>query len=129
MNFQKSIMLFFIFSVGALSLSAQKHYTYIDGNNNEYQIISDSVFYLPVSPIESSSGEYSGGEPMRKKISPEQFSKIEALIKSLLKDKSNHIKSRNMGCGTLVVGKKTTFIQSSSKLKEELEMTLKICLD
>jgi hypothetical protein len=113
----------------ALALSSitahAKSYTYIDGNNNDFVITSDSIFYSPVTPNESSSGEYSGGSPKRLKISAEEFLKIELIIKSIIKDKSNHIQDRLMGCGTLIVGKKTTYINMSSKLKEDLELELR----
>nr|MBP7542501.1 hypothetical protein [Ignavibacteriaceae bacterium] len=83
------------------------------------------IVYTPVTPNESSSGEYSGGSPKSVKITAEQFLKIETLIKAILKDKSNFIKERLMGCGTLIIGKKTTYVSSASKLKENLEQELK----
>lgn len=104
-------------------------YTYIDGNNNEYTITSDSLIYSPITPAESSSGEYSGGEPKRVKISSEQFLKIESIIKSIQKDKSAQIDNRLMGCGTLLVGKKTIYFRSDSNLKDDLEKELKSCLN
>jgi hypothetical protein len=109
--------------------SKAKSYTYIDGNNNDYEITSDSIFYSPIAPVESSSGEYSGGDPKRLKITEAQFLKIEMIIKSILKDKSNFIKDRLMGCGTLIAGKKTTYINSASQLKAELEQELKSYLN
>ncbi len=121
-------ILFFAFAVSSITLKA-KSYTYIDGNNNDYEITSDSIFYSPISPVESSSGEYSGGNPKRAKISEEQFLKIEMMINAILKDKSNLIKTRLMGCGTLIVGKKTTYVSSASSLKAELEKELKSYLN
>ena len=132
MNFKKlystPAILFFAFAISSITLKA-KSYTYIDGNNNDYEITSDSIFYSPITPVESSSGEYSGGSPKRVKVSEEQFLKIEMMIKSILKDKSNFIKTRLMGCGTLIVGKKTTYINSASSLKAELEKELKSYLN
>lgn len=122
--FSKPSVLFFAIAISSISAQA-KIYSYIDGNNNDYEITPDSIFYSPVKPIESSSGEYSGGNPARVKISSEQFLKIELIIKSILKDKSNLIKDRLMGCGTLIAGKKTTYISGKSPLKAELEKELK----
>lgn len=120
-------MLFFALAITSLTSQA-KSYLYIDGNNNDYKITSDSIVYSPVTSVESSSGEYSGGNPKSVKISAEQFLKIETLIKAILKDKGNFIKDRLMGCGTLIVGKKSTYINSASQLKAELENELKSCL-
>lgn len=120
----------FLFSVVILKSapSFSKGYSYIDGSNNEYIIQPDSIIYDPITPIESSSGEYNGGEPKRVKISTTQFEKIELIIKAILKDKANHQKTRQMGCGTLVSGKKQFYIKSSSALKKDLETELKLCL-
>ena len=131
MDFKKLLsthsMLFFALAITSLTSQA-KSYLYIDGNNNDYKITSDSIVYSPVTSVESSSGEYSGGNPKSVKISAEQFLKIETLIKAILKDKGNFIKDRLMGCGTLIVGKKSTYINSASQLKAELENELKSCL-
>jgi hypothetical protein len=132
MSSQKSfsISAILLMALAVSSIAAQaKSYTYIDGNNNDYEVTSDSIFYSPITPSQSSSGEYSGGDPKRIKISAEQFLKIESIIKSILKDKSNYLKDRLMGCGTLVVGKKSTYINSVSQLKEDLEQELKSCLN
>jgi hypothetical protein len=132
MNSKKifSIPAILLLIIAICSINAQaKSYIYVDGSNNDYEITSDSIFYSPVTPVESSSGEYSGGNPKRVKISAEQYLKIEQIIKSILKDKTNFIKDRLMGCGTLIVGKKTTYINSASQLKAELEQELKSYLN
>lgn len=116
-----------VFSI-AMSESGKKSYRYIDGNNNDYLIKTDSIFYFPVSEKESSSGEYNGGNPKSDKLSGEEFIKIESLIKAIVKDKKNHIDNRLMGCGTLVSGNKSLFIDMNSPLKLDLENYLKECL-
>lgn len=127
-SFSIPAILFLALAFSSISSQA-KSYTYIDGNNNDYKITSDSIFYSPITPVESSSGEYSGGNSKRVKITEEQFLKIEMIIQSILKDKSNFIKDRLMGSGTLIVGKKTTYINSASQLKAELEQELKSYLN
>lgn len=111
-----------------MSDSGKKSYRYIDGNNNDYLIQTDSIFYYPVSEKESSSGEYNGGGTKSDKLSGEEFIKIESLIKAIVKDKKNHIDHRLMGCGTLVSGNKSLFIDMNSPLKLDLENYLKECL-
>jgi hypothetical protein len=103
-------------------------YTYIDGNNNTFTITSDSLIYDPIQPHESSSGTYSGGQPKRVALAATQFQKIEALIKSIQKDKTSHESTRQMGFGTLVVGKTTIFLNMNSDHKKLLEQELKACL-
>ncbi len=128
MNFKRVVstrsLLFLSIALTSMTIQA-KSYLYIDGNNNDYEICGDSIIYTPVTAIESSSGEYSGGNQKRVKISTEQFQKIESIIKLILKDKINLIEDRLMGCGTLISGKKTTYINSKSPLKAELEYELK----
>lgn len=104
-------------------------YIYVDGNNNEYIVRTDSLHYEPVQPANSSSGEYSGGEKKSVGISSDQFTRIESQIKQIIKDKSNQIDNRLMGCGTLVIGKKSLFIDAKSELKMELEKILKEILN
>lgn len=102
-----------------------KTYTYIDGNNNTYTIRPDSIFYKPVTPAESSSGIYSGGEPKAVKLSAEQFAKIEAMIKAIWKDKKIHCDKREMGYGTIVIKKSSIFLSTNDKSKLQLEQELK----
>src|SRR5688572_2333421 len=94
-----------------------KKYIYIDGNNNTYTITSDSIKYDPITPKESSSGIYSGGDPKAVAITKEQFSKIESIIHQIQKDKASHAGKREMGYGTVVIGKKSIFLSTSSKNK------------
>ena len=122
-----SILIFSLLTI-SMSESAKKTYLYIDGNNNDYLINTDSIYYNPVTKNESSSGEYSGGEPKSDKLTAEEFSKIESQMKSIVKDKKNQIDNRLMGCGTLVIGNKSLFIDANSPLKTELENYLKSCL-
>lgn len=122
-----SVIFIFCFALFAFAPSS-KSYTYVDGNNNVYTLTPDSLVYDPITPNESSSGEYSGGEPKTVKITSEKFSKIEGIVLAILKDKKSHEKNRQMGFGTLEVGKKLIYINSSSVLKSDLENELKLCL-
>ncbi|MBK8927441.1 MAG: hypothetical protein IPM74_16450 [Crocinitomicaceae bacterium] len=129
MRIQKIFFPVFICAISLLGMSAAKPdspaYIYVDGNNNEFIIRTDSLIYNPVSPAESSSGEYSGGEPKSTPLSESEFDSISALVKSIIKDKKNQIDTRLMGCGTLVIGKKSLFVDSNSSLKIELENYLR----
>jgi len=69
---------------------------YTDQNNNTYFITSEKVSYTPITPIESSSGTYSGGKKNTVKISEETFSKIRALSEEIVNDKKHHSVQRRM---------------------------------
>jgi hypothetical protein len=75
------------------------NYEYADGNANVYVITPTELKYIPVTPEESSSGTYSGGEPKNIAISPAQFQTLEALFESALNNTSTHIENRVMMSG------------------------------
>lgn len=106
-----------------------KTYRYIDGNNNDFEISADSLIYKPVTQAQSSSGNYSGGNPKRIALLPAQFEEIEEIIQALLKEKDAHESGRLMGCGTLVMGKKALFIKADHSLKIQLESVLRKFLE
>ncbi|RDK89322.1 hypothetical protein [Marinirhabdus gelatinilytica] len=62
--------------------------TYQDQNNNRYRITETKFTYSPITEAESSSGTYSGGEPVRKGITTEKFKEIETLARALMKENS-----------------------------------------
>ena len=129
MRIQKIFVPLFICAVAILGIAAAKAdspaYIYVDGSNNEFIIRTDSLIYNPVSPAESSSGEYSGGEPKSIPLNEPEFDFISTLVKSIIKDKKNQLDTRLMGCGTLVIGKKSLFVDANSSLKIELENYLR----
>jgi hypothetical protein len=54
-------------------MSTPTHYQYADGSANVYIIKADSLEYIPVTPEESATGMYSGGEPKKAVLTPEEF--------------------------------------------------------
>jgi len=126
----KNILTTICFLAFAFSgFASMTSYTYIDGNNNEYLIMEGSVTYKPITARESSSGTYNGGEAKNVAITSSQFQKIETLIKTILKDKSAHEATRQMGFGTVICGKKTVYLNVNSAHKIALEQELKNCLN
>jgi hypothetical protein len=99
-------------------------YVYVDGNNNTYSI-GRRLEYIPVTKAQSSSGEYSGGEPKSVEISEEQLAALGALVDRIVGDTANVLSERPMGCGTVIRDGLRTFFRSSSPLKAELERMLK----
>jgi hypothetical protein len=98
-------------------------YEYVDGNGNLYAISTTSIVYDPVTPEESSTGTYSGGEPYIASLEQKQFDQIEAVFKKVISQTSDQTSNRSMGSGTLVLlPAKTTYIFSmNSASKKEIE--------
>jgi hypothetical protein len=72
---------------------------FVDGNANRYEIKRSSLYYDPVTVIESSSGIYSGGPEKRITYSLEHFMEIYFMIEALREEKELIIQERVMGSG------------------------------
>lgn len=123
-----SLMFFCGITLGA-STKVGDAMIYVDGNNNSYELVGDSLFYNPVTAKESSSGEYSGGVPSKLLLDPYEKQTILQFVSRLIKDKENLIETRLMGCGTLKRGKKIWYVNMNSSIKYEFEAYLKTVLD
>ena len=55
-------------------------YSYSDGSGNTYFITETTITYSPVTPLESSSGLYSGGEPANITIDKATFQNVVSLL-------------------------------------------------
>lgn len=114
-------------------LSAQLNYIYSDGNSNNYIISETQLKYDPVTPKESSSGTYSGGEAKTKALSKSDFEKISVLFKEVFAAKADQQQNREMMTGLLIQKKrKKTFqqvvIKSNSPYIGKIETLLKSLL-
>ncbi|MBN2776747.1 MAG: hypothetical protein JXR36_03850 [Bacteroidales bacterium] len=74
---------------------------YNDGSSNAHIISKDNYKYSPVTPQESSSGTYSGGEQREVNINENLFNEIFIKALSIAENKTIHIESRMMGTGML----------------------------
>ncbi len=99
-------------------------HAYIDGSNNVYEI-GELLEYKPITPAQSSTGMYSGGEPKSVALDAEQRAELIALFDRIIADTANILAQRPKGCGTLVVGDTRTFVSGRSPLKIELEQRLR----
>jgi hypothetical protein len=111
------------------NMTQEKSYRYGDGSGNSYTITANSIEYHPMTPEESSSGTYSGGEPAKKKLSKDDFKRVEAAVQAALDNKSIHITQRVMMSGSILVteGEKSVeyIIKPHSKEQKALEKLLK----
>ncbi len=108
----------------------EAHYTYLDGSGNKYILSPDGILeYDPVRIEESSSGEYSGGEPVSKKVEPVVLDNIRTTFKTAIENKDIHIEKRVKLSGLIEVrgGKQKNIyiLNPSSPKKDEIEQLLK----
>jgi hypothetical protein len=91
-----------------VNLSCMKsiyQYTYADGSANQYIITPSTLEYDPVTPEESSTGTYSGGDPKTVSISPEQFDSIRHLLDKAISNTAVHIEDRIKTSGAIAAVK------------------------
>lgn len=102
-------------------------FDYIDGNANKYSISTEEIIYDPITPAESSTGTYSGGEPYTVNISLTEFEVLQETAMNCINKKEGLIEDRKMGSGTLIVqpGSKTFIFDMNSTQKKEMEEAIK----
>lgn len=112
-----------------INFLATKEMAYVDGNGNKYLIVSAkkdaTIEYIPIKKAESSSGEYSGGEPYKITITIAEHKELNDLLRKASKDDSQLIAERNMGCGTIILPKTRYFLKMDSFYKTSIEKKLK----
>ncbi|MFK7908056.1 MAG: hypothetical protein AB8B69_23195 [Chitinophagales bacterium] len=102
------------------------NYRYVDGNNNTYVITPTSVDYQPIDKMMSSSGNYDGGEPIKKEIDETQYTSIQSAMNAAIENTAAHIDKREMGSGWIMVeGGGSYRIAYRAKEKAEIEKVLK----
>lgn len=77
-------------------------YKYLDGSGNTYVITVDTLQYIPVTPMNSSSLYYHGGDPANVPITAEQFHTISGLFESHILNTALHIEQRVMMSGVII---------------------------
>jgi hypothetical protein len=96
-----------LFAALLYNVNAQISYMYSDGNSNAYSVKETELKYDPVSKEESSSGNYSGGEPKVVVITPHELNKLTVLFEEVMADSSCQQTKRSMGSGLLIRYNKT----------------------
>jgi hypothetical protein len=95
---------------------------YNDGNANAYIINTNNFKYNPVTPIESSSGTYSGDEPKDFEIINSQFNEIFIHAEQIVTNDKIKIDTRHMGTGFIKITFKNSeikaYIDNCPELKE-----------
>lgn len=105
-----------------------KNYTYADGNGNRYEFNKNSFEYFPVSASESSSGNYDGGQYIKKQPQLEKFYKIVDLIQSAYEAKADHIQNREMGTGSIKIHDGKILLAFIIKYRSEWQQMIEAAL-
>ena len=107
--------------------NAMSTYVYFDGSANKYTITQSSIKYDPVTPEDSSTGFYSGGEPYQKNIDPLQFESLEAVFKKAIQVKEDQTSNRDKGTGMLFIptSESPYIFKMHSVQKQEIESAIK----
>ena len=105
------IALFFNFTL--LACMDSTTYQYADGSANVYIIKSDSLEYIPITPEQSSTGFYSGGDPKKVALKTEDFRNLRAMLEAAKAKHEIHIPDRIKTSGMITTfsgTEKTHFI-------------------
>lgn len=125
------LILFFNFTL--LACMNATTYQYADGSANVYIIKSDSLEYIPIKPEESSTGFYSGGDPKKVSVTPQEYRSLTAMLEAAKKKHEIHIPDRIKTSGMITTfsgNEKTHFILTPGcKEITEIEAALKKLLD
>ena len=118
-----------------MSSKPMRECAYADGNGNVFLITIQDETYLEYKPVrreESSSGEYDGGKPVRKKLTSDEWAKIKSLIDAAVSNKTIRIENRVMGSGLISISEgsdtKIYFIRGNSTEAVALESCLRTFL-
>lgn len=99
--------------------------SYSDGAGNTYFVSENSIQYSPMTPEMSSSGLYSGGEPAKVELSPEQHTELMALFDAAFADTENQVENRAKLTGFVQKGEDQVVLAQNAESKENLETALK----
>ncbi|MFT3980063.1 MAG: hypothetical protein QM687_06300 [Ferruginibacter sp.] len=104
-------------------------FTFIDGNANCYFVSDSQVVYKPVTKLQSSSGEYSGGNPQTIPIDSTVFLTLQEVANSIVNNKKIHIENHIKGSGVITIVNQTILFDGNSNLYIEINRLLKGILE
>lgn len=99
-------------------------YIYADGNANRYQILPDRLRYIPVKPEESSTGNYSGGEPADISLSAADYQKLQNLFEQV-SGQTEQPASRIKGSSLIIAGSQQFILKPGNFIGTQLEIEFK----
>lgn len=111
-----------------LTINNMESMKFVDQNNNVYNIQKELIDYRPIKPLESSSGTYSGGEPIQVKISETIYNELTEKAIGIINNPRLQTKKREMLTAMIYAtknGKTEKFILPKSHERKILEEQLK----
>lgn len=103
-------------------------YTYIDGNGNTYELYDGELKYIPMTPANSSSGTYSGGEAKNVVCTKIETQDLSNAFTACIAATAEQTKTNTMGTATIKYKKGNRkariYMQASSATKTTLENAL-----
>jgi hypothetical protein len=126
---QQARLFLFINLITFACMNTSTTYQYADGSANVYIIKPDSLEYIPIRPEESSTGFYSGGDPKKVSVTPEEYRTMSTMLEAARKKHEIHIPDRIKTSGMITIfsgDEKTQFILTPGcKEITEIETALK----
>ncbi|CAG1021336.1 hypothetical protein DOJK_00911 [Patescibacteria group bacterium] len=122
-------ILLLLLSFSVMADDSLARFDYADGSGNVYHISPNLLEYKPITPNESSSGIYSGGEAVKKVLSVEDYQHLITQVQTAMNNKTIQVEQRSMGSGMIVFygnqQKTTVLLQQNAQEKQALEIFLK----
>ena len=110
-------------------MNQQPQLIYADGSANRYEISASELRYIPVKPEESSTGIYSGGEPVQVVLSTLQYNQLKNLFESALNHTNQHLQDRAKTSGLVVIvngeHRREAILKPDAPAKAAIEAELK----
>ncbi len=108
-------------------------YEYADGSANRYLLSQTALSYIPITPAESSTGLYIGGESKTVLVTPDQFIELKSIFDNALDNTSIHIPDRMKTSGLITKieagNKKQCILRPNCTEMKEIEEKLKDTLN
>lgn len=105
------------------------NFSYSDGSGNRYEIKENRIKYIPVEPAFSSSGIYSGGQPVEKEITDAEAHQLDNLVQIALDETEAHMEQRIKGSGLVHTHEKTVILSMNAPTKKKLEQELEALIN
>lgn len=110
-------------------MTTETTYHYADGSGNAYILSGNVLTYDPVTPAESSTGTYSGGEPKTVTLNPQHVQAVIDVLEKGIRKTADQIEDREKGTGEIIIisGKKQKryILRMGSEALDEIEGLLK----
>ena len=103
----------------------ETNYTFFDGSGNKYIVTEDSLEYIPITPAQSSSLSYSGGQYLKRDLKADEFSSIVELAARAIKNKEIQTEEKAKGNPAIVFQQKTFILKMNAELTNQLLNLLK----